>query len=63
MKVIKDKSITMNDQPLKVTELLKFLGVHIDNHLFIKLRVKHIEREFLISRMRMTRISSILLHF
>ena len=35
MKVIKDKSITMNDQPLKVTELLKFLGVHIDNHLFI----------------------------
>ena len=31
-KVIKDTSISMYGQPLKVTDSVKFLGVHIDNH-------------------------------
>ena len=35
-KVIKDTLITMYGHPLKVTESVKFLGVHIDNHLSMK---------------------------
>ena len=49
-----------NGQPLKVTQSIKFLGVHIDNHLNVKLHVKHIEKVSLISRMRITRLNSML---
>ena len=58
-KVIKGTSITMYGQPLKVTESVKFLGAHIDNHLSMKLHVEHIERASLTSRMRITRLNSI----
>ena len=49
----------MYGQLPKVTESVKFLGVHTDNHLSMKLHVKHIERASLICRMRITRLSSI----
>ena len=49
----------MYGQPLKVTESVKFLGVHIDNHLSMKLHVEHIERASLISRMRIASLNSI----
>ena len=35
-KVINDSSITLYDQQLKVTQSVKFLGVHTANHLNIK---------------------------
>ena len=61
MIVIKDTSIsiTMYGQLLKVTQSVKFLGVHIDDHLNMKLHVKHIERASLINRMRITGLNSI----
>ena len=49
----------MYGQPLKVLKSVKFLGVHIDNHLIMKLRVEHIERASIISIMRITRLNSI----
>ena len=49
----------MYGQPLKVTDSVKFLGVHIDNHLSMKLHVEDIERASLISRMKITRLNSI----
>ena len=58
-KVFKDTSITMHGQPVKVTDSVKFLCVHVDNHLSMKLHVKHIERAYLISRMRITKLNSI----
>ena len=58
-KFIKDTSISMYGQPLKVTDSVKFLGVHIENHLSMKLHVEHIERASIISRMRITRLNSI----
>ena len=58
-KFIKDTSITMYCQPFKVTQSVKFLGVHIDNHLNMKLHVKHTERASFINRMRMTKLNSI----
>ena len=53
-KVIKDTSITMYGHPLKVTDSVKFLGVHIDNHLSMKQHIEHMERSSLISKMRIT---------
>ena len=38
-KIIKDTSISMYGQPLKVTNTAKFLGVHVDNHLNMKLHM------------------------
>ena len=58
-KVIKDTSIIMYGHPLKVTDSVQFLGVHIDNHLCIKQHIENIERASLISRMRITRLNSI----
>ena len=58
-KVIKDTSITMYGHPLKVTESVKFLGVHTDNHLSMKQHIEHIERASLISRMRITQLNSV----
>ena len=58
-KVIKETSISMYRQSLKVTDSVKFFGVHIDNHLSMKLHVEHIERAFFITRMRITRLNSI----
>ena len=58
-KVIKDTSITMYGYPLKVTESVKFLGVHIDNHLSMKQHIEHIERASLISRIRIARLNSV----
>ena len=59
-KIIKgNTSISMYGQPLKVTNTAQFLGVHIDNHLNMKLHMEHIERSSLISRMRITRLNSI----
>ena len=58
-KIIKDTSILMYGQSLKVTNTAKFLGVHIDNHLNMKLHMEHIEKASLISRMRITRLNSI----
>ena len=49
----------MYGQPLKVIQLVKFLEVHTDDHLNMKLHVEHIERASLISRMRITRLNSI----
>lgn len=54
-RVIKDTSITTYGQPLKVIQSLQFLGVHIDNHLNRKLHVEHIERAFVISKIRIKR--------
>ena len=48
----------MYGQPLKVTESVKFLGVHIENRLTMNLHVEHIERVSLISRIRITRLNS-----
>ena len=44
---------------LNVTESVKFLGVHIDNHLSMKQHIEHIERASLISRMRIARLNSV----
>ena len=49
----------MYGYPLKVTESVKFLGVHIDNHLSMKHHIKHIERASLISRMRIGKLNSV----
>lgn len=49
----------MYGQPIKVTESVKFLGAHTDNHLSMKLQVENIEWTSLISRMRITRLNSI----
>ena len=49
----------MYGHPLKVTESVKFLGVHIDNDLSMKRYIKHIERASLISRMRIARLNSV----
>ena len=49
----------MNRQPVKVTNSVKFLGVHIDNHVNMKLHVEDVERASLISRMRTTRLNSV----
>ena len=45
--------------PLKVTESVKFLGVHIDNHLRMKQHIEHIERVSLISRMKIAKLNSV----
>ena len=58
-KVIMDTSIAIYGHPLKVTELVKFLGVHIDNHLSMKQHIEHIERASLITRMRIARLNSV----
>ena len=57
-KIIKDTSISMHGQPLKVMNTAKFLGVHIYNHLNMKFHMEHIERASLISRMRITKLNS-----
>ena len=57
---IKDPSITMYRHSLKITESLKFLGVHIDNHLSMKQHIEYTERAFLISRMRIARLNSVI---
>ena len=49
----------MYGHPLKVTESVKFLGIHTDNHLRMKQHIEHIERASLISRMRITRLNSV----
>ena len=49
----------MYGHPLKVTDSVKFLGVHIDNHLNMKQHIEHIERASLISRMRIARLNSV----
>ena len=49
----------MYRHPLKVTDSVKVLGVHIDNHLSMKRHVEHIERASLISTMRIARLNSI----
>ena len=49
----------MYGKPLKVTDSVKCLIVHIENHLSMKLHVEHIERASLISRMKITRLNSI----
>ena len=43
---------------MKVTESVKFLNVHIDNHIRMKLHVEHIKKASLISKMRITRLIS-----
>ena len=43
---------------LKVTESVKFLGVHIDNHLNMKQHKEHNERASFISRVRIARLNS-----
>ena len=48
----------MYGHSLKVTESVKFLGVHIDNHPSMKQHIEHIERVSLISRMRITKLNS-----
>lgn len=53
--VIKDTSISIYEQPLKVTKSIKFLGVRIDNHLNMKLHMEHTERASLIGRMRIAK--------
>ena len=49
----------MYGHPLKVTDSVKFLGVHIDNYLSMKQHIEHIERASLISIMRITKLNSI----
>ena len=49
----------MYGHPLKVTDSVKFVGVHTDNHLNMKHHTEHTERAFLINRMRITRLNSI----
>ena len=58
-KVCKGTTITMYSHPLKVTNSVKFLGVHTDNHMNMNQYVEHIERASLISRMRIARLNSI----
>lgn len=58
-KVIKDTSITMYCQHFKVIQLVKSLGVHIDNQSNMKLHVKHTERAYFINRTRIARLNSI----
>ena len=58
-KVIKDTSILVYGQPVKVTDLVRLLGVYIDKHLSIKLHLEDIERASLISAIRITRLNSI----
>ena len=58
-KVIKDTSITMYGHPLKVTDSVKFLGVHIDNHLSMTQHIEHMERSSLMSKMRITGLNSV----
>ena len=48
----------MYEQRLKVTESIKFLGVHFDSYLCVKQHIEHIERASLISRMRITKLDS-----
>ena len=55
---MKDTSITMYVQPLKVTKSVKFLGANIDNHLTMKLQAKHIGRVSIIRRMKVTKLNS-----
>ena len=45
--------------PLKITDSVKFLGVHIEKHLNMKQHIEHIERASLISKMRITRLNSV----
>ena len=52
--VIKDTSISIYEQRLKVTKSIKFLGGRIDNH-NMKLHVEHTERASLIGRMRIAK--------
>ena len=59
-KVIKDTSISMSGQPLKVTGSVKSLSVDNDNHLSMKLHVQHTERASLISKMRITILNSVI---
>ena len=49
----------MYGEPLKFTDSVKFLGVHIDNHLSMKLHLEHIEKASVITRIRITRLNSI----
>ena len=49
----------MYGHSLKGTDSVKFLGVHIDNHLCMKRHVEHIERASFISTMIITRLNSI----
>ena len=56
-KVFTDTSISMYRQPLKVTESVKLLDVHINNHLSMKQHMEHIEGGYLISRMRITKLN------
>ena len=49
----------MYGYPLKSTESVKFLGVHIDNRLSMKQHIEHIERASLISRMRIAKLNSV----
>ena len=58
-KVIKDTSILVYGQPVKVTDLVRLLGVYIDKHLSIKLHLEDIERASLTSAIRITRLNSI----
>ena len=50
----------MYGHPLKITESVKFLGVHIDNCLSMKQHIEYTKRAFLISRMRITRLNSVI---
>ena len=58
-KVIKDTSILMYGQPVKVTDSVRLLSVYIHKHLSIKLHLEDIERASLISTIRITRLNSI----
>ena len=49
----------MYGHPLKVTESVKFLGVHIDNHLSMKQHIESIERVSLISGLRIAKLNSV----
>ena len=48
----------MYEHRLKVTESIKFLGVHFDSYLCVQQHIEHIERASLISRMRITKLDS-----
>ena len=49
----------MYGHPLKVTDSVKFVGVHTDNHVNMKHHIEHTEPAFFINRMRITRLNSI----
>ena len=49
----------MYGRPLKVTDSVKFLEIHIESHLNMKQHTEHIERASLISKMRIERLNSI----